>query len=119
MRDVIASILLLGGCSLTLIAAFGLHRMPDLYARIHVATKPATLGLALTLAGAAVRLGTVPAVATLTLAMLFQLITTPVGSHLIARAAHRVRVPVGNRTVLDELPVDEPEGGADEAGRDA
>ena len=33
----------------------GLYRLPDVYARMHAATKPATLGVALCLAGAAVR----------------------------------------------------------------
>lgn len=107
VRDVFAAACLLGGCSLTLLAAVGLHRMPDVYARIHVATKPATLGLALTLLGAAIRLGTVPAVATLALALLFQLVTTPVGSHLLARAAHRVGVPVSRHTVVDDLDSDD------------
>jgi multicomponent Na+:H+ antiporter subunit G len=102
VRDGIAAAFLLAGACITFIAAVGLHRMNDLYARMHVATKPATLGLALTLTGAAVRLGTVPAVATLALALLFQLATAPVGSHLIGRAARRVGVPLSSYTVVDD-----------------
>ena len=43
--DVIAAVLMLAGAAVTVIAAIGLHRMPDVYARMHVATKPATLGI--------------------------------------------------------------------------
>jgi multicomponent Na+:H+ antiporter subunit G len=84
--DVVSAALLLSGSALTLIAAVGLFRMPDAYARIHVATKPATLGIACTLSGAALQLSGVSDVTKLVLALSFQLLTVPASSHLLARA---------------------------------
>ena len=43
--DIVVGVLLLAGCLLALIAAVGLHRFPDLFCRMHAATKPATLGM--------------------------------------------------------------------------
>jgi len=116
--DVIAAALMLIGCSLALIAAIGMFRMPDTYSRIHVATKPATLAVVCTV-GAAVLLVPGPAASTkLLLAVALQFWTAPVASHMLGRAAHaagqRPEVP----WVLDELADAEATdiaGGADES----
>ena len=57
--DVVASVLLIGGALLSLVAAVGLLRFPDVFARMHAATKPATLGLIAVLCGAMLRLSVV------------------------------------------------------------
>lgn len=101
-RDVLAAVLLVTGSGLALIAAIGLLRFPDVYARMHAATKPATLGLILILAGAMLRLSWGDA-ATVALVIAFQLLSVPVGSHMIGRAAHRAGVPMSDATVIDEL----------------
>lgn len=103
VRDVIAGALILAGCSLALTAAVGYWRLPDVYARMHAATKPATLGIALCLLGAAVRADDVSDVTKLLLAAAFQLLTAPVAGHLLGRAAHDAGVPQSDATVLDEL----------------
>jgi multicomponent Na+:H+ antiporter subunit G len=54
VADVVAAVLMLAGGVIAVIAAVGLHRLPDVYARMHVATKPATLGVTLCLTGAAI-----------------------------------------------------------------
>ena len=46
IRDVLASILLLGGVFFSLVAAIGIVRLPDVYSRIHASSKSTTLGLA-------------------------------------------------------------------------
>ena len=76
-----------------MIAAFGLHRLPDVYARMHVATKPATLGIALCLSGAALRADGASTATKLVLAVVFQLVTMPAAGHLLGRAAHAARAP--------------------------
>ena len=77
--------------------------MPDVYARMHVATKPATLGITLCLAGAALRADSASTATKLVLAIVFQLVTTPAAGHLLGRAAHAARAPVSEYTVVDEL----------------
>lgn len=101
--DIIASVLMLSGAMIAVIAAIGLHRLPDVYARMHVATKPATLGITLCLAGAALRADGPSTASKLVLAIVFQLITTPAAGHLLGRAAHAARATVSEHTVVDEL----------------
>lgn len=102
MLDLIAAVLMILGSFLALIAAIGLQRFDDLFARMHSATKPATLGLILILTGAALTLPLPGAVAKLVLVILLQFITAPVGAHLVGRAAFRTGGDLSPRTELDE-----------------
>lgn len=102
MLEIIASVLLILGSLLALIAAIGLLRFTDVFARMHSATKPATLGLLLILTGAALVLPLPGAVAKLALVVLLQFTTAPVGAHLVGRAAFRTGDELNPRTVLDE-----------------
>ena len=70
--DVAAAAFLIVGTGFTFIAAVGLFRMRDVYARIHVATKPATLGIALTLGAAILQVSVGPLTTKLVLALAFQ-----------------------------------------------
>jgi len=101
--DVASSLLMLAGAVIAVIAAFGLLRLPDVFARMHVATKPATLGVTLCLAGAALRVPGASTATKLVLAIVFQLVTTPAAGHLLGRAAHAARAPMSSHTVIDEL----------------
>lgn len=107
-REAVAATLILAGSGLALTAVVGLFRLPDVYARMHAATKPATLGVALCLAGAAVRVDDGADVAKLVAAIAFQLLTAPVAGHLIGRAARRTDAPRSPHTVIDELDSPEP-----------
>lgn len=101
--DVISAVLLLAGCALTLTAVVGLYRLPDVYARMHAATKPATLGITLCLVGAALQVDDVDVVTKLLLASAFQLLAAPVSGHLLGRAAHDTGAAQAVTTVVDEL----------------
>jgi multicomponent Na+:H+ antiporter subunit G len=100
--ELIASILLVAGGGLTLLAAVGLIRFQDVFTRMHAATKPATLGLILILTGTALVLPRADPIAKLALVILLQFITAPVGAHLIGRAAFRSAEPVRADTEMDE-----------------
>lgn len=106
--DVVSAVLIGLGTVLTLVAALGLVRLPDFFARGHAATKGATLGLALTLSGAALQVSDRGDIAKLALAVIAQFLTAPVASHLLGRTAHRTGIELSEHTVLDEL-VDEPD----------
>lgn len=103
VRDVVAGVLLLGGGLLAFGAGVGIVRFPDLLARMHAATKPQVLGLVLVLLGLAVRLGEVPAVWMLVLVVLFQLLTSPVAAHMVARAGYRTGKVTPGALEVDEL----------------
>lgn len=103
VRDVVASVLLLGGALLALGAGVGIVRFPDLLSRMHSATKPQVLGLVLVLLGLAVRLGGVPVVWMLLLVVMFQLMTSPVAAHMVARAGYRTGKVQPEYLEVDEL----------------
>ena len=56
LRDALSAVLMLTGVALAVIAALGLVRFPDVFSRMHAATKPATLGVLLITVGAALRM---------------------------------------------------------------
>jgi multicomponent Na+:H+ antiporter subunit G len=101
--DVLAGALIVTGGALAVVAGIGLHRFPDVFARMHAATKPATLGLALVLTGAALNAEDAGDMAKLLLVLALQLVTAPVGAHLVGRAAYRSGTELAPGTVLDEL----------------
>lgn len=103
MLDVLSAVFLLGGALLAVIAGAGLQRFQDVFARMHAATKPATLGLALVLIGAALRMPDIGSVAKLVLVIVLQFATAPVGSHLVGRAAYRSGTQMSTATRIDEL----------------
>lgn len=101
--DVVVSFLLLSGVALSILAGVGLQRFPDVFARMHAATKPATLGLLLILLAAALRLSDPGDVIKLLVIGAAQLITAPLGAHMVGRAAHRAGNQLARNTTVDEL----------------
>jgi multicomponent Na+:H+ antiporter subunit G len=100
--ELLASIVVLAGSVLMLSAAVGMMKFGDLFARMHAATKPATLGLMLILSGAALMMPGVDAVMKLLLVVLLQFITAPVGAHLLGRASFRSGIGLDPDTQIDE-----------------
>jgi monovalent cation/proton antiporter MnhG/PhaG subunit len=88
MIDVIALVVKFVGVAFLLIATIGLLRLDDPFQRMHAATKAGTLGAGLVLIGAMLNKGTTDATMTGGLTLLFLLLTIPVASHLLARAAY-------------------------------
>lgn len=102
ITDYIAVIILLIGACFALTASIGLLRLPDLYTRMHAASKAGTLGSGLALLALAVH-SLEPSVVSRALAgIVFFLLTAPVSSHLLARAAYLTGTKPGPETVLDE-----------------
>lgn len=100
--ELVASVLLVTGSLLAAIAALGLQRFRDVFARMHAATKPATLGLVLMLSGAALTVEGVGPVTKLILVIMLQFVTAPVGAHLVGRATFRSGTELDPDTVFDD-----------------
>ncbi len=94
MSELLASILILLGSGMTAVAGIGILRLPDVFTRMHAATKVGTLGSGLILAGAAVHFGEAGIVLRCVLIVFFLLLTAPIGAHMIGRAALRLGIPV-------------------------
>lgn len=103
IADGASLVLLLGGAFLAFAAGVGVLRFPDLLSRMHAGTKPQVLGLILVLAGLALRLRSGGAVWALVLVVVFQLLTAPVGAHMVGRAGYRTRKVRDDLLVVDEL----------------
>lgn len=103
--EFIGALLILTGGIASVISAFGLIRLPDIYTRSHAATKSSTLAVLLTLSGTflyflfreqfvSVRV---------LLGIVFVFLTAPVAGHLIVRAAYRSKVKLADISTEDEL----------------
>jgi multicomponent Na+:H+ antiporter subunit G len=99
----VAAVLILTGVAFSLLGAVGLQQFPDVFARIHVATKPVTLGIASLLIGAALVMPEPRASAKLLLVGALQFITAPVAAHMVGRAAYRSGRELSPQTAVDEL----------------
>lgn len=91
------------GIVLMMVAGIGLLRMPDLLTRMHASSKAGTLGAAFVLLAVALHFGDAAVTVRVVVVCGFLLLTAPIASHVIARAAYRVGVPLSDETVVDEL----------------
>ena len=108
MIELIGSLFILAGAVFLFSAGLGLLRMPDAYTRIQAGTKATTLGNMLVLTGLAFHH---PGwIFKLVLVIYFVLMTNPVSSHALSRAAYRIRTPMTSTTVTDALAEDEAAG---------
>lgn len=101
MAELIGSIVILVGAFFLFSAGLGLLRMPDAYTRIQAGTKASTLGNILVLAG----LGFCHPdwVFKLLVVAYFVLMTNPLSSHALSRAAYAIRTPMTPSTGTDAL----------------
>lgn len=103
MIDLLTVALLAVGTLFTLLAAIGILRMPDVFMRMQVATKAATLGVACIAMAAAVHFGDLATTARAVLIVLFLFLTAPVAAHTIGRAAYVAGAKLWEGTIVDEL----------------
>ena len=101
ISDIIGNLLLITGSLFLFSAGLGVLRMPDTYNRIQTGTKATTLGTILVLIG----LAFLHPAWTLKLIILifFVLLTNPVSSHALARAAHTIGIFETETTIVDQL----------------
>lgn len=100
-----AALLILLGSIMSVISAFGIIRLPDVYTRSHAATKSSTLAVLLSLSGAFIYFWVHEGFISvrLLLGIVFVFLTAPVAGHLITRAAYRARVKLTDTSSDDEL----------------
>jgi len=103
--ELLAALLILFASIMSVISAFGIIRMPDVYTRSHAATKSSTLAVLLALTGAFIYLiaATNYVSVRLLLGIVFVFLTAPVAGHLITRAAYRSGVKLSEQSGEDAL----------------
>jgi len=98
----IAAILTLIGSLFCALAALGLLRFPDVYTRLHAASKAGPLGAGLILLGAGFASAEPMLLVRAILGLVFLLLTAPVAAHLLARAALRAHTPPASITSINQ-----------------
>lgn len=101
---ILAGLLAVGGSLFALIAAVGLLRLPDLYTRMHAASKAGSVGSGMMLLALALVADETGVVLRAIAAVFFFLLTAPISAHLLAKAAYSVGYRLWPRSVLDEMP---------------
>src|SRR5690554_7003139 len=103
MNDIIIMVIISLGTLFILLAAIGLVRMPDLYLRMSVTTKAATLGVGLILIGLALHYMETSITTQVIAIIVFLLLTAPISAHVIGRASYFIGVPMWKKTKIDDL----------------
>jgi multicomponent Na+:H+ antiporter subunit G len=103
MIEFAAGLLILVGGAFSLIAGIGLVRLPDLYVRMHAATKAGTLGAGLVLAALALESQQLEVAARALAGVVFLFFTAPIAAHLLGRAGYIAGVPLWSQSCRDEL----------------
>lgn len=124
--NIVSGVLFVVGASFVLIGGIGVLRFGDFMSRTHAAAKAPTLGLILVALGEAIELHTGLVIVTMILIVLLQMFTTPVGTHMLTRAAHgEIEVEIDDvdelardkrRWASAEDPPDEPADGTGATG---
>jgi len=121
--DLIASVALVLGALMSLLAGIAVLRFPDTMSRIHAATKPQVLGIMLLMLGVGLRLGSPAVIGMLVLIVVLQFVTAPVSAHLTVRVAYRHATDdqdvVGAADPAGATTVARPPGTADAGSADA
>lgn len=100
--NLIVVTLVFAGTFLMFLTGLGLVRMPDVFTRMHAATKAASLGVALLLIAAALHFGETGVVTKAVATVVFIFLTAPVAASVLGRAAYARRIPLWDKSVIDE-----------------
>lgn len=103
LAQYLAALLILAGALFSLIAAIGVLRLPDLYTRLHAASKAGAVGAGLVFLALAVTSFDGAVVLRALLGIVFLLLSTPVSAHLLARAAYRCGEAPTPATTVDDF----------------
>lgn len=104
--DFVSAAFLLGGVIFMFVGALGVVRLPDAYHRIHAASICVTLGLSAMLIAACFHLGAASILMKSLITIVFIFVATPIGSHMLAKAAHDTNLDQWDHTLSDEFAED-------------
>lgn len=88
LANYIGGLLLLSGATFSLLAAVGVLRLPDLFTRLHAASKAGVVGGGLVLLAVGVISMDAAIWVRAVIGVLFLVLTTPISAHLLARASY-------------------------------
>lgn len=99
----LAGVLLIVGALFSLLAVIGILRLPDLYTRMHAASKAGTVGSGLVLVAIALVAFDGAVILRALVGIVFFMLTAPISAHLLSRSAYIAGYRPCAETVLNEL----------------
>lgn len=99
----VAGVVLLIGSLFSLLAVIGLLRFPDLYTRMHAASKAGTVGSGLCLLAIAIASLDFAVAMRALVGFAFLVLTAPISAHLLSRAAYIAGFRPSSEMVINEL----------------
>jgi multicomponent Na+:H+ antiporter subunit G len=106
ISNLIVIVFVLAGAFFSLLAAIGVIRFPDVYTRMHAATKAPAFGILLFLIASVFFFADLYTTAISLMIVVFIFLTAPVASHIISRVAHLLNTEIWSETSIDELASD-------------
>lgn len=85
MLNLIGAVLIFIGSLVCVFAAVGLYRLPGIFAKMHAATKTATLACGLVLFGVAINLDKLHTYTEVLILIILIAVTNPISAHYIAK----------------------------------
>lgn len=105
--NLITALMVLVGAVFSLLAAIGILRLPDVYSRMHAASKAGTVGSGILLLALGVHALDGGIFARSLAGIVFLLLTAPISAHLLAKAAFAAGYRLSDTTVVNEMPAHE------------
>ncbi|PZM17118.1 monovalent cation/H(+) antiporter subunit G [Rhizobium tubonense] len=100
---VAVTVLLLGGSLFCLVASVGIIRLPDIYSRMHAASKAGTVGSGLLLLAVGIHAQDFSTLMRALAGFTFFILTAPISAHLLAKSAHKAGYSLSPSSVRDDL----------------
>ncbi|MCZ4089922.1 MULTISPECIES: monovalent cation/H(+) antiporter subunit G [Sinorhizobium] len=100
----VVALIVVVGAAFSLLAALGIVRFPDLYTRMHAASKAGTIGSGLLLLAAGLHSLDGAIFVRALAGFVFFILTAPISAHLLAKAAHQAGYRLTKLSVIDQLP---------------
>jgi multicomponent Na+:H+ antiporter subunit G len=104
LLNYLAGALILVGAVFALTASLGLLRFPDVYTRMHAASKAGTLGSCTMLLALALLAGDHAVVTRAIAGVAFFLLTAPLSAHLLAKASYAAGYRMWPKSIHDDMP---------------
>ncbi len=104
---VLVAVMIIIGAAFSLIAALGLVRFPDVYTRMHAASKAGTLGSGVVLIALGIYSDDIGTLSRSIAGVIFFLLTAPISAHLLAKASYAVGYKMSELSVADEMKTSE------------
>jgi multicomponent Na+:H+ antiporter subunit G len=103
LQNYLVGTLLVFGSLFALAASIGILRLPDVYSRMHAASKAGTLGSGLMLIALAIYAGELAPATRAIAGVVFFMLTAPIAAHVVAKAAYSAGYRLWDGSVHDEM----------------